>query len=70
MAEFDNTQMLENEGRRFTEDGSGAVILHTPQCVNCIYNTGMNGCDSFGTKPEEYLSNFDECPMRKDSDEQ
>ena len=68
MKDLKDIQISENEVNRFIEDGSGSEILHRPQCVNCTNNTGMNGCDAFGTKPEEYISNYEDCPMRKADD--
>ena len=50
---------------RFVEDGEGMEIIHTPQCVACGYNTGLNGCEIFGSKPETYLTNSEECPMKQ-----
>jgi len=62
-------QNRELEMNRFIEDGEGIEIIHSPQCVNCIHNTGLNGCGIFGSKPEVYLTNAEDCPGRQEEAE-
>ncbi len=56
----------ESEMDRFVEDGEGLRLIHTPQCVNCIYNKGLDSCEIFGSKPEAYLTNMEDCSMKQE----
>ncbi|MCR5487093.1 MAG: hypothetical protein K6F35_06130 [Lachnospiraceae bacterium] len=60
---------VELEMARFVEDGEGMELIHVPQCVACAYNTGLNGCEIFGSKPEAYLTNTEDCPVRQEEGE-
>lgn len=59
----------ELEMSRFVEDGEGLELIHAPQCIGCGYNTGLNGCEIFGSKPEAYLTNTEACPVRQEKKE-
>lgn len=48
---------------RMTDDGSSAVIIHSPQCVDCRYNQGLMNCEALVVKLEKYVMNQEICPM-------
>ena len=57
-----NDVQISNDKMRFVESGEGLEV-DFPQCVNCKYNNGAFECEALSRKPEEYMSNEEECPM-------
>ncbi len=50
---------------RFDMSEETVEVIHRPQCVNCIHNGGFLNCAIFGEKPDEYISNLEECPKKE-----
>ena len=61
--EFETDRDAELE--RFITRGEDVEVLNEPQCVGCIHNLGMLICAALATKPTEYLTNAEECPMKE-----
>ncbi len=53
------------EKERFVLDEGDAQILSVPQCADCIHNQGMLKCAALASKPVEYMTNAEDCPMKE-----
>ncbi|MCL2633371.1 MAG: hypothetical protein FWD34_02530 [Oscillospiraceae bacterium] len=56
-----NNENLQDK-ERFIDDGQSVNVIHSPQCVDCVFNMGLLDCAMLGEKPEKYLSNEEKCP--------
>ena len=61
--------MEKNTIARMTDEGSSAVVIHTPQCVDCRYNQGLMNCEALVVKPTQYMMNQETCPMYEKENE-
>lgn len=41
---------------------SGDIVTVNSQCWDCINNQGIDDCDAYGLKPDDYSLNYDICP--------
>lgn len=48
---------------RFTY-GKDAPKIEVSQCSNCDHNIGLDDCDRYGTKPDIYAYNDEDCPEK------
>ena len=48
---------------RMTDDGSSAVVIHTPQCVDIKYKHILIKIEALVVKPTQYMMNQETCPM-------
>ena len=63
----DKMKDLEEKGRaRFDMTEETVEVIHRPQCIGCKHNGGFFNCDIFGEKPDEYISNLEECPKKEE----
>ncbi len=55
-------EQISTDKMRFIESGEG-LLVSFPRCVKCKFNKGNFECEALARKPEEYMSNEEECPM-------
>ena len=48
---------------RFIETDQTAEVISTPQCIDCKHNMGMLECAALASKPMQYVTNVESCPM-------
>ena len=53
--------------RREPDNGEGCKIILTPQCVGCTHNMGGFDCAAINTKPDIFISNMEQCPLREEA---
>jgi len=57
--------MVYKAKERFMQKAEEIEIIFRPQCLECIYNIGLDTCEQFKTKPNKYKNNENKCPKIK-----